>query len=817
MEKTALDQNWKLRRCGDGEYIPASVPGDLYSDLLAAGIIDDPYRRDNELRALPLSDLDYEYAADFDVPAEFIARERVMLIFEGIDTLADVYVNGRHLLYADNMHRTWEIDVKDAVCEGRNSLTVVFHSPTKYIRERYAAHRLEGTSDAMRGFPYIRKAHCMFGWDWGPRLPGCGIWRPVYLAAYDMARIRSAYITQRHENGKVMIDVKVELQSSDGRDFVYEKGLPLSVKITVTDPDGDIAAESDGTGPITIDHPRLWQPAGYGGQPLYTVTAAISCGGKTLDVWERRIGLRTMTVSRVRDEWGESFSHRVNGVDIFALGADYIPEDSMTARITPERTRRLLEDAKAANFNCIRVWGGGHYPSDAFYDICDELGLVVWQDFMFACAVYELDGDFEKNITAEFYDNIRRLRHHASLGLWCGNNEMEMFVAQGTWVTEPKQRSDYVKMYEYILPRVLADCDPNTFYWPASPSSGGAFDRPNDENRGDVHYWDVWHGGRPFTEYRQFYFRYLSEFGFQSFPSVKTIESFTEPCDRNAFSYVMEKHQRNDAANGKIASYMSSTYLYPTTLDAFVYASQLLQAQAIKYGVEHFRRNRGRCMGAVIWQLNDCWPVASWSSIDYYGRWKALHYYAKRFFAPLLLSCEEESILTQDTNPNAEPYEVRKSVRFCVTNDTAEPVTADVVWRLCGADGSVKLTRAETVTSPPLSAVWLEKVELPQAELYGDHVFYELSVDGASVSSGSVIFCRPKHYKFLDPHLRVYTDGGDIVVSADAYAKDVEIRNANDDLVLSDNFFDMEPGERRVRVLRGDASALTARSSRDIR
>ena len=632
-----------------------------------------------------------------------------------------------------------------------------------------------------------------------------------------MARIRSAYITQRHENGKVMIDVKVELQSSDGRDFVYEKGLPLSVKITVTDPDGDIAAESDGTGPITIDHPRLWQPAGYGGQPLYTVTAAISCGGKTLDVWERRIGLRTMTVSRVRDEWGESFSHRVNGVDIFAMGADYIPEDSMTARITPERTRRLLEDAKAANFNCIRVWGGGHYPSDEFYDICDELGLIVWQDFMFACAVYELDGDFEKNITAEFYDNIRRLRHHASLGLWCGNNEMEMFVAQGTWVTEPKQRSDYVKMYEYILPRVLADCDPNTFYWPASPSSGGAFDRPNDENRGDVHYWDVWHGGRPFTEYRQFYFRYLSEFGFQSFPSVKTIESFTEPCDRNAFSYVMEKHQRNDAANGKIASYMSSTYLYPTTLDAFVYASQLLQAQAIKYGVEHFRRNRGRCMGAVIWQLNDCWPVASWSSIDYYGRWKALHYYAKRFFAPLLLSCEEESILTQDTNPNAEPYEVRKSVRFCVTNDTAEPVTADVVWRLCGADGSVKLTRAETVTSPPLSAVWLEKVELPQAELYGDHVFYELSVDGASVSSGSVIFCRPKHYKFLDPHLRVYTDGGDIVVSADAYAKDVEIRNANDDLVLSDNFFDMEPGERRVRVLRGDASALTARSSRDIR
>lgn len=302
--------------------------------------------------------------------------------------------------------------------------------------------------------------------------------------------------------------------------------------------------------------------------------------------------------------------------------------------MTPERTYSLLKQAKDANFNCIRVWGGGNYPYDSFWDACDELGLVVWEDFMFACAVYDLTEEFEETITAEFIDNIKRIRHHASLGLWCGNNEMEMFVAQGNWVSRPKEKSDYVKMYEYIIPKVLKEYDPNTFYWPASPSSGGAFDDPNDENRGDVHYWDVWHGNKPITEYRKFYFRYVSEFGFQSFPSLKTVETFTEPEDRNIFSYVMEKHQRNKTANGKIMNYMEQTFLYPNDFDTTLYASQLLQAEAIRYGVEHFRRNRGRCMGTVIWQLNDCWPVASWSSIDYCGRMEGAALLCEAFLRP---------------------------------------------------------------------------------------------------------------------------------------------------------------------------------------
>lgn len=828
MIKKRLNENWKMKDLRWEEYLPATVPGDLYTDLLNNQKIEDPYYRDNELAVLPLAENEYEYRTVFTADAKLRSGERVLLRFEGIDTLADVYLNEVFLGAANNMHRIWEYDVKPYLTAGENTLKVIFHSPTSFIREKYAAHRLDGTSDAMRGFPYLRKAHCMFGWDWGPRLPGAGLWREVSLVAYDTARIDSTYITQKHEDGVVWLsaDVALESATAEGFHFGEENRLvfkaeptlqELSVKVEVTDPSGKLVASGDGRSGICIENPQLWWPTGFGEQPLYTVTVTLLHGATVLDTWERRIGLRTMSVTTQKDSYGERFAHVVNGVEIFAMGGDYIPEDNLISRTNPARTRQLLEDAKLANFNSIRVWGGGYYPEDWFYDACDELGLIVWQDFMFACAVYDLSEEFEENITAEVKDNIKRLRHHASLGLWCGNNEMELFVKQGEWVNSPKEQSDYVKMYEYILPKVLKEYDPETFYWPASPSSGGYFDEPNDENRGDVHYWEVWHGNKPITEYRKFYFRYLSEFGFQSFPSVKTIETFTLPEDRNIYSYVMEKHQRNAAANGKISNYMSQTYLYPTSFDTVVYASQLLQAQAIRYGVEHFRRWRGRCMGTVIWQLNDCWPVASWSSIDYYGRWKALHYYAKRFFAPVLLSCEEEGILTQDTNPNAEPYEVIKSVKFNVSNETLQEKEVVVQWQLRNASGKEKECHETTVLVPALSAVWLDKVALPQAELYSDHVSYTLLEHGKMVATGSVIFCQPKYYQFTNPELGVRVEGDEIVVTAKTYAKDVEILNADEDLLLSDNYFDMEPGECRVKVLRGKAEGIRVRSTYDIR
>ena len=803
-----LMDHWTLEVSGQGEKIQAKVPGSVYADLLAAGKMKDPYYRDNELEALALMENDFLYTENF-VPEEGVLDcPHQVLRFEGIDTVADIRLNGVLLSHVENMHRTFEFDVAGVLKPGENWLEVKFYSPTKWIREKYAESPADGSSDAMRGFANLRKAHCMFGWDWGPHLPDAGLWRPVYLLGVNGGKLDSVHIRQRHQHGRVKLEIKPEMSYIDVKDISYT--------VELIDPQGNVSRYEDSPKEILVEHPQLWWPHGYGEQPLYTVKVTAFSNGRELDSWQRRIGLRTLTMHMEKDEHGESFAHEVNGVQIFAMGADYIPEDNILSRVTPERTRRLLEQCVAANFNCVRVWGGGYYPDDAFYDACDELGLLVWQDFMFACAVYNLTLDFAENIRAEFLDNVRRLRHHASLGLWCGNNEMEMFVDQGEWVRNPRQKADYIRMYEYLIPEVLREHDPDTFYWPASPSSGGGFDNPNDPTRGDVHYWSVWHGMEPFSGYRKHQFRYLSEFGFESLPCLKTVETFTEPQDRNLFSYVMEKHQRCSRGSMLTMAYLQQRYLYPTSFEMILYASQLLQADAIRYGVEHFRRIRGVCMGAVYWQLNDCWPVASWASIDYTGRWKALHYYAKRFFAPVMLSCCEEGMLSQEPNVNAEPYNMEKSIRLSVANETMKERACIVKWALRDNLGNIQQEETISLTVPALSSVWLDKVELPDADIFEDYVSYDLYENGQRISGGTVIFSMPKYFHYADPQLSCRVEGDEIVVSAKAYAKSVEVQNENEDLLLSDNYFDMNAGETRVKVLSGSVDNLRLRSVYDI-
>lgn len=811
MKILSLNGTWELDIPNTHDCnVTASVPGTVYSDLFREGKMEDPFYRDNEDKALALMEHEFHYSRSFPVSQELMECAQVLLRCEGLDTIASVYVNGILVGNADNMHRIWEYDVKSALHLGENRICIIFSSPTKYIRQAYQNEQADGSDDALIGFPLIRKAHCMYGWDWGPKLPDAGIWRNISVIGVEQLRIRDVRVTQDHHDGKVDVHVKTNLDSVSGQ----EEG---TVRVTLTSPDGEIFTAQGDCCTITVEDPKLWWPNGFGRQPLYRIVVELSAQGTQQDCWERRIGLRTMTIHRQKDAWGESFCHRVNGVDIFAMGADYIPEDNLFARINPERTRRLLTDAAEANMNTIRVWGGGYYPDDYFYDICDELGLMVWQDFMFACAVYNLTDAFEENITKEFVDNIRRLRHHASLALWCGNNEMELFIDENMWVSSPRQKADYIKMYEYIIPKILKQEDPETFYWPASPSSGGSFDMPNDENRGDVHYWDVWHGLKPFTEYRKFFFRYVSEFGFQSFPCMKTIESFTAPEDRNVFSYVMEKHQRNKSANGKIVSYLSQMYLYPHDLDTLSYASQLLQAQAVQFGVEHWRRNRGRCMGAIIWQLNDCWPVASWASIDYFGRWKALHYYAKRFFAPVLISCCEEGVLTQNTNVNAELYDLKKRAHLNVCNETMEPFRGTVHYALRRPDASEILSGKQDVEVPALSSLWLDELDFSDQDTYGCYFSYALlDTEGRITGQDSVLFCPPKHFRFEDPHLKARIEGNEIVVEADAYARSVELC-CDADTVLQDNYFHMDGGVRKVRIVKGDPRNVHARSVFDIR
>lgn len=811
MRQLSLNGPWTLDIPGSAfTAVPAEVPGSVYHDLLAAGRIPDPFYRDNETEALKLMEYDFHYSRAFQADGELLDCGAVLLRCEGLDTLAAVYINGAEAGRADNMHRVWEFDVKDLLREGENNIAVHFASPTKFIRESYAADPADGTADAMEGFPSLRKAHCMFGWDWGPRLPDAGIWRDISLLGVDTARIRDVLVKQFHEGGRAALEIDTHIARLTD--------APAEVRVSVTAPDGTVLTGAGETCRIEVPDPRLWWPAGYGGQPLYRVEAELVSGGTRLDVWSRRIGLRTMTVSRVKSEHGESFSHCVNGVDVFAMGMDYIPEDSLLPRVTPERTRRLLEDARAANVNTIRVWGGGYYPDDYFYDICDELGLLVWQDFMFACAVYNLTDAFEETITAEFVDNIRRLRSHPSLALWCGNNEMEQFAGSGMWIRAMRQKSDYIKMFQYIIPKVLKAEDPQAFYWPSSPSSGGDFDEPGDPSRGDVHDWDVWHGLKPFTDYRNYLFSYVSEFGFQSFPCMETIESFTLPEDRNIFSYIMEKHQRNATANGRIVTYLSQNYLYPATLDKLVYASQLLQAQAMQYGVEHWRRNRGRCMGAVIWQLNDCWPVASWAGIDYFGRWKALQYYARRFFAPVLVSCHEEGLVNQeDISVNTEHIDPRKTARLNVSNETMEAFAGRIDWSLRRPDASVIEEGSFDVAVPALDALWLPEQDFTKYGPYDCYYAYRLTDRaGHTVGEGSVLFCAPKHFRFQDPGLTVRLEGDEAVVTASAYARSVEVQ-CGPDVLLEDNYFDMNGGERRVKILRGEAKDAAVRSVYDIR
>jgi beta-mannosidase len=805
-----LHDNWKMRNLVEKKFIPAEVPGSVYADLLRNGKMEDPFWRDNENSALPLMDSDYEYVTTFDANAELLDSDKIILRCLGLDTLAGLTLNGKKLGQANNMHRIWEYDVTRKLRAKKNELKIRFYSPTKAAAEAHQAKPVPGNSDALDGFPQIRKAHCMYGWDWGPRLPDAGIWRDIMLLGIHTARLDSVYITQKHRAGRVTLGIQPEIEKLN----LYADS---TWGVTLTAPDGTVKTYEGSPKQIVVENPRLWWPRGYGEQPLYTVKVTLFHGRRELDSWERRIGLRAMTVNQKEDKWGARFAHEVNGVCIFAMGADYIPEDNILSRVTPERTRTLLEQCATANFNAIRVWGGGYYPNDFFFDICDELGIVVWQDFMFACAAYDLTEEFEANVRAEFADNIKRLRHHASLGLWCGNNEIESFAAHGVWVNGARLKADYIKLFEYILPQMVKQYDPQTFYWPSSPSSGGGFDNPDSPDQGDVHYWSVWHGDKPFSEYRKFYFRYLSEFGFQSFPAMKTVEQYTLPEDRNIFSYVMDKHQRNNSANGKISNYMYQTFLYPTSFAALLYASQLLQAEAIKYGVEHFRRNRGRCMGTLYWQLNDCWPVASWASIDYFFRWKALHYYAKRFFAPMIISCHEEGFLTQNPNVNAQPRPFEKSFRLSVANETMGKKNLLVKWEIRDARAKVLRESQEEVSVSALSPKWLSKVNLPDIAENDQYLSYHLYEGDALASEGTAIFSIPRLFHYQDPKLTCRVSGDKITVKAAAYAKSVEILNENEDLVLSDNYFDMNSGEKAVRIISGKPDGLKLRSVYDIR
>ncbi len=806
MKKYSLNGNWHLE--GGGYSCDGMVPGSVYSFLLDNQLMPDPYYRDNELEALKILENDFAFSRtfDFDLP---VSGARVLLCCEGLDTLCDLYVNGSHIAYTDNMHRRYELDVTEVLKQGKNEITARFYSPNRYIEALHEKEPLRAPADALAGFNYIRKASCMMGWDWGPRLPDAGIWKDISLLIVDSDRLTDVHILQRHEDGKVFVTPLVKA----------EKGT-AEISVAVTAPNGErftIPANTESE----IRDPMLWWPNGFGKANLYMVSVELYENGSVVDSDTKRIGLREMKLVREKDEYGESFCHEVNGVRIFAMGADYIPEDNILTRITKERSEALLRHCIECNFNTIRIWGGGFYPHDFFFDLCDELGLLVFYDMMFACMEVPRDREMHENIAAEVRDNLIRTRHHACIALLSGNNEVEEMLERDDRDARVSNacKANYIEVFEHLIPDVIKEVCPYLPYVPSSPSSFGSFIEPTNENYGDCHYWQVWHSSKPAFEYRNHYFRYLSEFGYQSFPCEKTVNAFTEESDRNIYSRIMDLHQRSRGATKKIIGPMADVYLYPTDFGTLLYASQLMQADAIRNCVEHLRRHRGRCMGALYWQLNDIWPGPSWASIDSFGRYKALQYIAKRFFAPIMISCDEIGETTTRLYACMDPYRYDYSTQaqLCVTNETVQDVSGVVKWELRSADSQILQSGSETITVPALTSVWLDNIDFEKTDVLNNYLSYAFEVDGVAVSEGTVLFTAPKHYHFKDPNLRYEIHGKEITVFADAYAKSVEIDSPDSDFILSDNYFDMNAGSKTVTVLEGDINTVTLRSVYDIR
>ena len=755
--------------------------------------------RDNESQVQWISRTAWIYEREFTLPAHD-PEALTFLRCDGLDTLATITLNDTEVARTDNMHRTWEFDVSKILHEGVNTISIRFDPVREYVQERAKARPMPGYAGPgeMPDRAWIRKMACNFGWDWGPVLTTCGIWRNISLTTMDSARLTGVRIHQDHNaEGGVGLDLFIEAESFAGKDTLGAI-CKLVYKGQTMHEDRVELSGGRGQARLLVRNPQLWWPAGMGEQPLYEVVVELLDEKRVVDYIARRVGLRTLELVREKDEWGESFHFKANGVPFFAKGANWIPADAFPTRLTRVEYARLVKASAMANMNMLRVWGGGIYENDCFYDLCDEYGICVWQDFMFACSAYPAhDKEWMENVRVEAVQNIRRLRHHPCLAIWVGNNELEPGNVGPEWNAWQMSWADYGALFDKMLPEIVAAEDPDHPYWPSSPHTPEPGDRKNfnDPTRGDAHLWDVWHGRQPFEWYRGAMHRFCSEFGFQSFPEPRMVEKFTDPDDRNITSYVMERHQRSGIGNAVIMQYMLSWFRMPNGFANTLWLSQIQQGLAIKYAVEHWRRNRPRCMGALYWQLNDCWPVASWASIDSDGRWKALHYMARRFYSPVLVSGVE--------NPETGIVEVHLS------NDSLKPFKGEVQWRITRADGTELRVNGRKVVLEPNKTNRLGVLKLGDLlkHLGPRDVLVWLTLlreDGSVESSNLVTFCRPKHIDLPDPRIRAEIRPWD----DNSYAVTITSRHPalwtwleieGVDAKFDDNFFNIEPG-RPVRV-----------------
>ncbi len=820
-------KDWEFRKAGTIKWYPATVPGTIHLDLLNNGLIEDPFYRMNENEMQWIDKVNWEYHSHFKVMPEMRLADRLILVFEGLDTYADIYLNGKQIHINHSMFVNAEIEIEPELLLDNNEVYIYFKSPiiTGLSKlEEYGMPLPADNDQSEKGglgphkvSVFTRKAGYHYGWDWGPRLVTSGIWRDVYIKTVNSAHINDVFIRQLElSNKSANLMAQIELKKYNDAPLevmIYINGTLVETKVVSPNdlqPDNNKSdPESAKTIdiPFTIPEPKLWWPNGHGDQPLYSIKVELTSNNQLIDLKHIQIGLRTLELVREPDKQGESFYFKVNGKPIFAKGANYIPNDAFLPRVDSTRYNYIIASAAAANINMLRVWGGGVYEDDIFYELCDKYGILVWQDFMFACAMYPGDKEYLQLIEKEAAYNIKRLRNHACIALWCGNNEIEQAWAQNEeskgWGWKQRYNTAergkiwnaYDTIFHYILPAQVKEYNPEIAYWHSSPSAGMGKLANHTNTTGDMHYWGVWHGNEPINSFAKYKARFMSEYGFQSFPEFESVKRYTIPEDWNINSDVMNAHQRSAIGNQRIRDYMAESYSVPNSFEDQLYVGQLLQAEAIKIAIETHRAEMPYCMGSLYWQLNDCWPVASWSGIDYYGRWKAMHYYVREAF--------KQQIITAGIKDNA--------IKIKGVSDV-EGQSASLRLNLMDFNGLSLWNRSFAVTMPSNSAKLLTSIDLSKIPAVqnktGALILITLVKNERIIDSDILYLESPKNLQLPYPDLNMYIGQKpgmfELEISTKKLCKNLMLISEGNAFTFSDNFFDILPGETKVVKVKSD-------------
>ncbi|MGH2665793.1 beta-mannosidase [Flavobacterium sp.] len=799
-ERNLGSETWNFRSKNDKNWLKATVPGTVHTDLFNNKAIENPFFGTNEKQLQGIENEDWEYESVFSISNQELKNEVVELQFDGLDTYAKVYLNNKLILEADNMFRTWKIDVKNKLKAGENKINILFESAVKKGKEevKKIPYILPGDEKV-----FTRKAQYQFGWDWGPRFVTAGIWKDVKLVFWNSASISNIkYIQKSLSDDQANLEFITEIVSNSNGEYqlvINEKAATVQLR----------KGKNNIVVKYLVEKPKRWWSNGLGEAYLYPFSISLSRKNTVLSKKEMNIGLRTIELVQDKDKSGKSFYFKLNGIPVFMKGANYIPPDSFLPRAKDSVYKGIVKNAVVANMNMLRVWGGGVYADDAFYDECDKNGILVWQDFMFACAMYPSDDHFVDNVKKEVIDNVNRLQHHPSIALWCGNNENDEGWKNWGWQKQYKYSqadstkiwSGYKKVFHEMIPTTLDSLltPEKSRYWPSSPSIG--WGRKESLSEGDSHYWGVWWGMEPFEIYEKKVGRFMSEYGFQGMPSIETFRKLAADDELNFASETIKSHQKHPTGYQTIQTYMERDYKIPTKFESYIYVSQLLQAEGMKKAIEAHRRAKPYCMGTLFWQLNDCWPVTSWSSVDYFGNWKAFQYQVKRSFEPVLVSVNEED----------------NQYKIYVVNDELTSKNGKFELKLTSFNGKILWNKeAKIQIEENNSKVYFEidKNELPKFDPKQAVLSVKLILPHAEEKEVFYYFEKPKNLELKKPKISVvYIDENTIEITTDTLAKNVFI--TADAAFFSDNYFDLLPGQKKRVVIsntKKDRPILTVQS-----